>query len=54
VTLSFSSGTSAGDTRLMLPMGFDPGGQDAVGVVSYSDPVGDFDGSEKIISLGSW
>ncbi len=39
------------DTRLKLPIGFAPSGQTMIGVVTYSDPVADFDGSQKIISL---
>jgi uncharacterized repeat protein (TIGR03803 family) len=47
---SFRLEGSVVDTRLKAPPGFDPGGQSIVGVVTYSDPVGDFDGSQKIIS----
>jgi hypothetical protein len=39
---------------LQLPAGFDPTGQPIIGVVTYSDPVGDFDGSQKIVSPGSF
>ena len=42
------------DSRLKLPINFDPTGQKIIGVVTYSDPVGDFDGSEKIISPASF
>jgi uncharacterized repeat protein (TIGR03803 family) len=42
------------DSRLKLPINFDPSGQKIIGVVTYSDPVGDFDGSEKVISPGSF
>ena len=42
------------DTRLKLPVGLDPAGEPILGVVTYSDPVGDFDGSQKIISPGDF
>jgi uncharacterized repeat protein (TIGR03803 family) len=54
VTFTFSLQGSVVDTRLKLPVGFDPTGQTIYGVVTYSDPVGDFDGSQKIISVGSF
>jgi uncharacterized repeat protein (TIGR03803 family) len=41
---------SSTDTRLKLPIGFVPTGQSMIGVVTYSDPVGNFDGSQKIVS----
>jgi uncharacterized repeat protein (TIGR03803 family) len=40
------------DSRLKLPVNFDPTGEQIGGVVNYNDPVGNFDGSQKIISLG--
>jgi uncharacterized repeat protein (TIGR03803 family) len=48
--LTFYQEGSVVDTRLKLPVGFLPSGESMIGVVTYSDPVGDFDGSQKIIS----
>jgi uncharacterized repeat protein (TIGR03803 family) len=42
------------DTRLKFPLGFNPAGQSILGVVTYTDPIGDFDGSQKVISPGSF
>jgi len=53
VTFYFDRASPA-DTRLYLPAGYDPTGQEVLGVVTYSDPVGDFDGSQKVISVGSF
>jgi len=52
--LIFGSGAPASKPVLVLPPGFDPTGQAIIGVVSYSDPVADFDGSQKIVSPGSF
>jgi uncharacterized repeat protein (TIGR03803 family) len=45
---------SFSDTRLKLPLNFDPHGQQIIGVVTYHDPVGDFDGASKIVSPGTF
>jgi uncharacterized repeat protein (TIGR03803 family) len=52
VLFSFQLKGTTIDTRLKLPLNFDPSGQSIIGVVTYSDPVGDFDGSAKIYSPG--
>jgi peptidyl-prolyl cis-trans isomerase A (cyclophilin A) len=54
VILSFDANNQLLGSSLKLPVGFDPTGQAIFGVVTYSDPVGDFDGSQKIISPGSF
>ena len=54
VILRFLLEGSVVDSRLKLPPGFNPAGQQIIGVVTYSDPVADFDGSQKIISPGSF
>jgi len=45
---------SFSDTRLKLPLNFDPAGQSIIGVVTYSDPVGNYDGAVKIVTPGSF
>jgi len=52
--LPFRLEGTAVDTRLKLPAGYDPTGQEILGVVIYSDPVANFDGSANIISLGAF
>jgi len=49
--LRFSLAGSFSDTRLKLPLNFDPSGQVVIGVVTYSDPVANFDGSLKIENI---
>jgi uncharacterized repeat protein (TIGR03803 family) len=41
------------DMRLKLPVNVSASGNGVSGVVNYSDPVGDFDGSAKVYSPGS-
>ncbi len=52
--LSFQLEGSVVDSRLKLPVGFSPTGQALIGVVTYSDPVANFDGAGKIVSPGSF
>jgi uncharacterized repeat protein (TIGR03803 family) len=51
VIIGFRLEGSVIDSRLKLPVGFDPSGQTIVGVVTYSDPVADYDASQKVIAL---
>jgi hypothetical protein len=49
--VTFYQQGSAVDNRLKLPPNYDPTGVDSIiGVVTYSDPIGDFDGSAKLVS----
>jgi uncharacterized repeat protein (TIGR03803 family) len=48
----FGLSGSFSDTRLKLPLNFNPTGQYILGVVTYSDPVGDYDGSVKVQTAG--
>lgn len=52
VVIPFIQQGSVVDSRLYLPVSFNASGQQIVGVVTYSDPVGDFDGSQKIVAPG--
>ena len=52
--LTFQHLGSVTDTRLKLPVDYNPSGQAIVGKVYFSDPVGDFDGSQKLYSPGSF
>ena len=42
------------DNRLTLPMGFDPAGDAFLSVVTYDDPVANYDGSQKVLQVGSF
>jgi len=53
ITFSFTKQGGI-DGRLKLPVGTNPTAQQIIGVVKYSDPVGDYDGALKIISPGSF
>jgi uncharacterized repeat protein (TIGR03803 family) len=49
--ISFTVQGAVSDTRAPLPVAYDPTGDTVTGTVNYTDPVGDFDGSEKSITL---
>ena len=42
------------DSRLMTAPGVNPSGQDFLSVVTYSDPVADYDGSQKVLRIGAF
>ncbi|HEX4084085.1 MAG TPA: peptidylprolyl isomerase [Chthoniobacteraceae bacterium] len=42
------------DNRLKLPPEYDPTGQYILGAVTYSDPVGDYNGTQKVIMIGHY
>jgi uncharacterized repeat protein (TIGR03803 family) len=53
VTFTFHQFGST-DDRMKLPFGVSPSGLPVTGVVTYTDPVGDYDGSAKTYSPGSF
>lgn len=54
VVFKFSVQGSVSNTELLLPVGFMPGTDDIVGVVTYDDPVANFDGASKIFVPASF
>jgi len=46
-TFTFYQQGTVLDTRLKLPIGFDPVGDQVLGVVDYVDPIGDFNASQR-------